>query len=251
MRIAAQLAVPALVLATLTGCVSNRYKTAGAIGARPDRLEADLGGEEVRARLDAVVTYKGPGTWKQEALWDEIQLTLTNPGTSAVVLTGATLTDSRGATQDAGTDPWLLERASLDQRKRYERAGVSFVLNTAGYVALTYGMTGTGALAGAALTSSWGGFATGATVGLAAVPVIAIGVHIKNVHNRHAIEAEFERRRIHFPLTLPPGGTASGSLFFPMSTSPGRLTLTRADGGVARSLVYPTPMLAGLHRPPS
>jgi hypothetical protein len=240
-----------LPVITLTGCVSNKYKAASALGSQPQRIDMPLGGDAVGATLNAVVVYKGPGSWKQEAYWDELLVTLHNRTARDLTITGAAVADRHGARMAAGSDPWALEKASVDQRKRYQSAGVSFALNTVGYAALTYGAVGAGAIVGAALTSSWAGLGAGATVGLAAVPVTAIVVYAKNQKNKHAIEAEFARRRLAFPLVLKPGESRTGSLFFPMSVSPAKLSLDLLADGATSTIDYPTPMLAGLHEPAS
>lgn len=234
----------------LSGCVSNKYKAASALGSQPQRIDADFGGDAVHVTLNAVVVYKGLGSWKHAAYWDELQVSVHNRTDHGITLVEASLSDKHGALLVAGVDPWALEKASVDQRKRYENAGVSFALNTVGYAALTYGAVGAGAVMGAAITSSWGGLTAGATVGLAAVPVTALVIYAKNQKNKRAIEQEFHRRRLTLPLTLRAGEKVSGSLFFPMSVSPREFVLRWKENGVERTTTYATPMLAGLHEPP-
>lgn len=241
----------AVLLSTIflsTGCVSSKYQAASALGAQPQRMDFDLAGGPVKSRLDAVIIYQGPGSWKKTAYWDELLITFTNDAHEPVTLTAASLVDYAGATVSAGADPWQLEKASRAQRDRYTQAGVSFALNTLGYAALTYGAAGAGMLVGAAVTNTWGGLAAGATVGLVAVPVTAIVIYANNQKHRHAIEREFNRRHLALPLTLNAGETRSGSLFFPMTVSPQALRLewsTAIEHGISHR---PLPMLAGMHR---
>jgi hypothetical protein len=237
-----------IALLLLSGCVSSKYQAASALGAQPQRMDLDLGGGPVlKARLDTIIIYQGPGSWKKAAFWDEFVLTLVNESDAGIVLTAASLVDYAGASMPAGTDPWRLEIASQAQRDRYTRAGVNFALNTLGYAAFTYGAVGTGVLVGAA-ASGWGGVTAGAVVGLAAVPVTAIVVYANNQKHRHAIEREFNRRRLTLPLTLLPGKEHAGSLFFPMTVSPQALRLEWVRGSDSTVSLLPLPMLAGMHR---
>jgi len=104
-------------------------------------------------------------------------------------------------------------------------------------------------MVGASITSTWGGLAAGATVGLVAVPVTAIVVYANNQKHKHQIEAEFARRRAVLPLELSAGEARTGSFFFPMTVSPQALRLEWTKGGERGAVVLPLPMLAGMHRP--
>ncbi len=236
-----------LGVAFLCGCVSDKYRIAPAVGANPQRMDIDLGGTPVRVRLDAVIIYQGPGSWKKSAYWDEFLLTFFNGSDQPVSITSVSLADYAGAVVPAGTNPWQLEKASLAQRDRYTRAGLSFALNTLGYAAFTYGAVGTGAMVGAAATSTWGGAFAGATVGLVAVPVAAIVVHASNQKHKHEIEREFHRRLLPLPQILNTDDTRTGSLFFPMTVGPRALRLEWTRGAENGASILPLPMLAGMH----
>lgn len=248
LRSARCLAVSVFVALFLGGCVSNKYQAASAVGATPLRMDISLGGEPMTTHLDAIIVYQGPGSWKKAAYWDEWLVTFSNPSDTEIVLTATRLLDFSGAEVPAGADPWQLEKASLAQRDRYTRAGVSFALNTLGYAALTYGTVGVGAMTGAYLTSSWGGVTAGATVGLIAVPVTAILIYADNQKHKHAIEGEFNRRRLTLPLSLPARESRSGSLFFPMTVGPQSLRLEWMRGTQRGLITLPLPMLTGMHR---
>ena len=230
-----------------TGCVSSKYQAASALGAQPQRMDINLGGEPVKSRLDAVIIYQGPGSWKKSAYWDEFLVTFTNGADEKITLTAASLVDYAGAHVPAGTDPWQLEKASQAQRDRYTRAGVNFALNTLGYAAFTYGAVGTGVFVGATL-SGWSGMEAGAVVGLAALPVAAVAVYANNQNHKHEIEREFNRRRVALPLSLPPGASHAGSLFFAMTVSPQALRLEWTKGTEHGVSLLPLPMLAGMHQ---
>ncbi len=231
----------------LASCVSSKYQIAPAVGANPLRLEVKLGGAPVRTQLDAVIIYQGPGSWKKAAYWDELLVTFNNESDEKIILTAVSLVDYAGTIVPAGTDPWQIEKASVAQRERYLKTGVNFALNTLGYAALTYGAVGAGAMAGAAMTSTWAGFTTGAVVGLAAVPVTAVLVYANNQKHKHEIEREFTRRRLPLPLTLRPRESRAGSLFFPMTVSPRELRVEWIKSGNRETCIFPLPMLAGMH----
>jgi len=247
----ASISVTVLVLTSLlalTGCISRKYQAASALSGQPVRMNVNLDGGPIKTQLDSVIVYQGPGSWKKTAYWDEFMVTLSNESTAPVTLTSAGLVDYFGTLMPAGSDPWKLEKASQLQRDRYLKAGVNFALHTLGYIAFTYSAVGAGAMIGAAATNTWGGVAAGATVGVAMVPVTAIIIHLNNQSHRRAIEAEFRRRRLALPLTLRPGETRSGSLFFPMTVSPQSLRLESEIDGREEFHPLPLPMLVGMHR---
>ncbi len=77
----------------------------------------------------------------------------------------------------------------------------------------------------------WAAMGAGAAAGAVAIPVFVGGSLYRNVHGRHEVEREFERRRLKLPAEIAPGATVTGSLFFPITPGPSRLTLrVRLDG---------------------
>ena len=81
----------------LGGCVTKKYQAASAVGAVPLHMDFDLGGEPVNTRLDSVIVYQGPGTWKRAAYWDEFQVTLVNKSDKEITVTAINLVDYAGA----------------------------------------------------------------------------------------------------------------------------------------------------------
>ena len=136
-----------------TGCVSSKYRAASALGAQPRWMNVNLEGAPLKIRLDTVIIYQGPGSWKKSAYWDEFLITFTNDSGAAITLTSAGLIDYFSTVMPAGSDPWQLEKASQLQRDRYLKAGVNFALHTLGYVVATYSAAGAGLMIGAALTN--------------------------------------------------------------------------------------------------
>lgn len=247
------LAALALLLGLIgTGCTATKYKKIPAKSTVPPPvpINAVLGREPVAVTLHSVIIYKGPGSWKQEAYWDEYAFTLRNDTAETVTIDSTRLLDFAGAPRAAGVNPWALEAESKSLEKQYLESGIAFA-RYAGPVAVL------GAVAvGAALTSVVGGGAGLAVAAVASevlIPVYLVTVISLNTSRKHAIEHEFHQRRLLFPLVLKPGQERSGSLFFPMLPSPQALELAwHGPTGVGNDIArLPLPMLEGLHLEPA
>jgi hypothetical protein len=70
-----------------------------------------------------------------------------------------------------------------------------------------------------------------------------------NKHHKAIIKAEFDRRRLPLPLTLAPGETRTGSLFFPMVPNPRSLDLNWSNESGSGDSVLALDFLHGLHVP--
>ncbi len=228
----------------LTGCVSTKYKMAPKETAKPP-VVLDLAATQspLALKLHTVIVFKGPGSWKQEAYWDEYVVALSNQGAAPVVLESATLVDALGTEQACGTDPWKLEKQSRENLKKYAHYGrkvmIGAGLTVAWVVSPVLGYSA--AMAGADVLA-------GAAVGVfVLVPVWAIGSGVRYFIAENAIEDEFARRRIKLPLELKPGESRLGSLFFPVSPGPQRLVVHGRAGGQAVADTLDLAPLAGLH----
>lgn len=226
-----------------TGCVSNRYKEAREDTAPPGLLDAVLARTPVEAGLITLITYNGPGSWKRDAFWDEYVISLRNPDTKPLTISSFSLVDYTGAVRTPGLNPWALEKESKTLEQKYKDAGLAFVRYTAPGV-LIFG-AGTAVAFSAGIFSSAAAGAATATV--IALPLYYIGVLTINHHNKVAMETEFNRRRLVLPLTLAPGETQTGSLFFPMLPGPRSLNLHWTDGSATDEVVLPLDILSGLH----
>lgn len=221
----------------LGGCVSAKYKT---IEKKTSPVSLNLTGEKspVVVSVQSVIVYRGPGSWKRDAYWDEYVVALANQGKTPVTLESVTLTDFTGTASPPSDNPWALEKQSRD-REAELRANVKDVLIQigGGYVIMTAAITGGMAVAGF-------------TGGLLAMPAFVAGTIYANVHQRHLVEEQFAKRRIVLPATIPPGQTAQGSLFFRISPGPRQLAfLVQYDGNYQKVVVGLAP-LAGLHFKP-
>jgi hypothetical protein len=193
--------------------------------------------------LDTVIVYGGPGSWKREAFWDEYVVTLRNQGDQPLNVVAVALTDATGVARAAGEDPWKLEKESKDLEKRYREAGMSFARAAAPRVMVA---TAEPAVVTGAGIGSAGAAAVAATTAVA-LPVYGVAVQSINHHNKAAITKEFARRRLALPITLAPGETRTGSLFFPMIPDPRSLGLDWSNDSDHGTSALPLDSLLGLH----
>lgn len=241
----APVAVTTLLLLTLaqTGCVTTRkYRMTGEQATPAAGLNYTAETTGLTLVLASVIVHDGPGAWKQRARWDEYVVGLTNGGAVPLTVGSATLVDLLGAPQVPGMDPWKLEQLSETSWRKYNRVG-QFVLGVGAYAgavelsAIGYGLTG-GVMSGVFFI----------------MPVVLIAdvvtVGVLNHRNKAKVQREFDRRRLALPLTVAPGQSLTGSLFFPVAPGPQRLILKGKAGDAPVELVLELKPLAGLHLKP-
>lgn len=238
-------------LVTQTGCVtSKKYRLAKAHTPPPKILNWNAVTPPIELTLQTVNIFKGPGSWKREARWDEYVVQLANHGEQPATVDSAALTDLQGNPQFPGSDPWVLEKLSYTNWDKYGKAGLTLVAGAGAIVVM--GAMVEGAAYGSIMA---GGTTTGAVAFLNLVPVIAVVditvVAFMNHNNKGKVQEEFKRRRLTLPRTLRPGETVAGSLFFPMTPGPRRLTLTGKSGETPFELVLELKPLATLHLKPA
>lgn len=234
------LALTAAVLAVsvLSGCVtSTKYYMAPDDTPPAVPLNFTAGIPALDLTLKTVIVYQGPGSWKQEAHWDEYVVALTNRGSVPLTIESAMLLDPLGENQVPGTNPWTLERLSETNFERYGRVGL-YVLG-AGVAGQSF-LVG---LYGIGLGGSFGLLVAAPLVLAANVTVVGI----KNRRNKRNIQTEFDRRQLRLPHDLAAGATRQGSLFFPAVPQPQRLVLRGKAGEAPLELVLDLKALAGLH----
>lgn len=242
----AALMIGGLCLA-VSGCVTSaKYRLAKA-GSRPAQplglavteapLELDLG---------TVIVFKGPGSWKREARWDEYVVVLVNYGRETLVVESAALIDVRSQARAPGEDPWKLEKQSRSNWAVYRKTGLTLAAGagTAVYVGAVASVAEVGPMAGGAATA-------GAVAVLDAIPVVALleisMVEVMNHRNKLAVQKEFQRRRLALPRDIAPGESVSGSLFFPMTPGPQRLIVRGRAAAEPVEAVLDLAALATLH----
>jgi len=243
---AATVVIAVLVpLLLLPGCSSTRYKPASKKTPPPVLLNLPSTEPPIEALLHTVIIYRGPGSWKRDAYWDEYVVTVANRGNALVTIESAWLTDFQDETTEAGTDPWKLETTS----RTLVAKGFGFPRHLS--IEIGGGLTALALGGGVGALVFSGGFITagaGAIVGGILILPAIIGTTIyTNIDNRHAIEREFERRRLVLPSVLVPGQLVQGTLFFRISPGPQMLTLKCRIDNEPREVVIDLSPLAGLH----
>jgi hypothetical protein len=242
-------AILMVVLGCQCGCVATKYKLAKKSTPPVQLLNiAFPPSPALQPTLATLITYRGPGSWKREALWDEYVVTLENHADRALTIDSAALADAAGMPYAAGADPWVLEKQSKKLEKQYRDRGESF-MRAAGPGVL---IVGVGAATFSATVSTVfisAGAAGAAVAAVFVLPVYYVSVLGINHYNKKAVLKEFNRRRLPLPLTLEPGETRTGSLFFPMVRSPSSLTLGWSNDGGSALAVLPLEFLQALHVP--
>jgi hypothetical protein len=235
-----------------SGCVtSKKYKMVKTDAMRPaPTLNWTSGAAATAATLRSVIVFKGPGSWKREARWDEYQVTIDNHGTTPLVIENATLVDLLGQPQTPGADPWALEDLSRTNWEKYGKTGLQLVAG-AGAVVLYSGAVVATAMGG---LMGGGAAAGGGVVLLEAIPVVAVvdivAVAVINHDNKKKVVAEFDRRRMVLPITVEAGQSLSGSLFFPMTPAPRQLVISGRQNDRPVQLTLDLAPLGDLHLKP-
>jgi len=231
------------VACVLTGCVSSKYKLAGKDTPPARTLNVHFPPAPLDANLASVITDGSPGSWKREAFWDEYVVVLHNTGHQPIQVASVTLVDFAGTSRSAGDDPWALERESKTLERKYRDSGVAFARIAAPRILVTSAEPVVVASAGIGAA----GAAAAATATVVALPAYGLTIWGINRHHKAAIKAEFNRRRLPLPLSLAPGETRTGSLFFPMIPNPRSMDLNWANESGKGDSVLPLEFLLGLH----
>src|SRR5215831_13531399 len=243
-------ALGALLLGGLCGCVARKYQLAKTGTPPVQVLNVDFPqtAPPLRATLVALISYGGPGSWKREALWDEYVLALHNDGERPITLESVTLRDSTGMAFAAGVDPWAIEKQTKIMEKQYRNRGEAFVRAAApGALIVGTGAAAVAATASAATLPVAPGIAGATLAGVYVLPVYYVAVWGINEHNKYRVTKEFARRRLPLPLTLAPGETRTASVFYPLVRSPGALRLDWSGGAGDGEVTLPLEFLRTLH----
>lgn len=233
----------------LAGCVTaKKYKLAASDTPPARPLGWSVSVPPATLTLESVIVYKGPGSWKREASWDEYVVRVANQGERPLTLETVTLIDVLGNPQIPGTNPWELEKLSHINWDKYGKTELQ-VLAGAAVVGVAVSAASSAATSG---LMGGSGAVAGSAAALTVIPLVAV-VNIVAVaainHNRKIkLEAEFDHRRLKLPLVVAPGANVAGSFFFPMTPGPQRLTVRiRAGEQAAEELRLDLKPLAGLH----
>lgn len=240
-----------LVPLLLGGCVTAKKYRLAKDGSPPAQtLDWKVATAPAELTLRALIVFKGPGSWKREARWDEYVVQFSNHGVDDCVLESVELRDSRSDPVTPGADPWKLEKLSRTNWEKYGKSGL-VLLAGAGAVVATVAAAEAAAM-GAILA---GGTTAGGAIAMNVIPaallVNTVVVGVMDHRNKKAVEAEFARRRLVLPATVAPGGSLAGSWFFPMTPGPQRLMVRGRAGAQPFELVIGLSPLAGLHLKPA
>jgi hypothetical protein len=230
----------------LSGCLtSSKYKLAKKDVPPAQPLNWSITVPPAELTLETLIVVKGPGSWKYDARWDEYIVRIANHGPQPLEIDSASLVDLLGEPQFPGTDPWKLEKLSYSNWDKYGKAGVTLL---AGYGIM-------GAYAMTTIYVAYTGSLAAADAMVVAMPVLLVadvaGVALIDHSRKGKIQLEFAKRRLALPFTVAPGAMARGSLFFPMTPGPQRLTLKGTAGDAPLELVLQLKPLAGLHLKPA
>lgn len=235
-----------VALLIFPGCVSKRVQTASK--KTPPAVPINLSAQQppLSAVLNTLIVFQGPGSWKREAYWDEYVVSLVNQGQAPVTVDGAVLDSSVIVAQTPGSDPWAIEKQSHKILKD-QTLGRQLVAGAGPELAVLGLSASALALGSAAVATGSAAAVAGATVAVIALPVFVIGSGIRAITAPHAIQKEFTRRRLVFPLELRPGEMRQGSLFFPITPGPQRLELRFRGADFEQTASIDLASLANLH----
>lgn len=246
------LAVTAILLA---GCGSPSYQLAKGGGKPAEPMELKAAAAGIELSVVGLIIFDGPGAWKHQAYWDEYVVRVANHRVEPVVIETFALGDVLDRNVAPGTDPWELEKAG--HRHERDLQGLRAPADAAGSAhqrqALARGTASAGALAmlyvpGVAPAALGPALIYGAPLVLvAAAPVLFANKFLIDPKNRALVLAEFDRRRLKLPVALEPGATATGSVFFPLTPGPERLSVRGRAGADALAVTVALPGLEGLH----
>jgi hypothetical protein len=236
-----------VAMVTVTGCASSKYKLADKDTPPPVPINLRFNQPPVELLLHTVIVYKGSGSWKRKAYWDEYIITITNRGELPLAINSATLVDFQDKNNTAGNDPWKLEKQSKTWLKNIQSTEAGRLVTIGAGMAASWGVFWV------AFPAAWAG--SGAAIGVVTVaaaaiytlPVYAVVSVLGNIVGRQKIESEFNRRRLALPVIVQAGQVIQGSLFFPITAGPKRLILQCQLGEERRDIAFDLSPLAGLH----
>ncbi|KQY50476.1 hypothetical protein ASD14_12250 [Lysobacter sp. Root494] len=223
-----------------------------------DRVLAEAASPQANAQLTWVLVSESPGSWAEEAVWDEYLVRVRNTSTAPISITGAVLEDSSGTPATPLASRKELIKGSKQMARRYKDQGVTVytglggagmgtlgAASTAGGVA--YASTLSLGLMGGASSSS---LAFGAAFGLIATGPVLGTVGIVRSVRASKMNKRIQARATPLPVTVAPGAAVMLDLFFPISPAPNALTVGYRAGDAEERVVIDTRQaLAGLHLP--
>lgn len=208
--------------------------------------------DALSAQLQWVIVRDGPGTWAQNADWDEYLIAVRNVSTAPIQVTGVVLFDSMDQANALSASRTDLVDASRNNARRYKASGLKVAAGRGRGLALVAGGAGaTTAGMGLAYASVWGGAGSGGAAAagglILAGPALVTMAIVRGVR-KGAVSNRIKERSSVFPITLEAGQTQSLDVFFPLSPAPRRIEVHYSDARGAQVLSIDTAQsLDGLH----
>lgn len=220
----------------------------------PPPLVLDLIGThpDAEVTLHTVIVPGGPNAWTPNARWDEYVLTIVNRSSHALTFESAKLADPLGNFQMSSGDAKALAKTSLANWKAYHKANVAVSVSEKETKrqreerqSKQASASGVGAVVGTVVgTAVW--VVTLVNPITAALVMLPLAVSADAARTKK-LKKEIADRQLAFPLTLPSGSSAMGSVFFPMTASPGRFVLQGQSDGKPIEIDITLNPLAQLH----
>lgn len=212
----------------VTGCTSPQFKLVKEEEfQQPVAINLPVANEDLEAKLDHLIYYNGPGSWKKDALWDEYVFTILNTSDVQMKIADLFLVDPLDVRFHPAVNLWKIHDGNARHLRLYKKKGI-IATNDVDPVLMAGAVVAVASLeiaatAGMAATSGMTGlYVAGAAVFivLPAILIVGTGVMISNSRARKLINEEFERRDLDFPIILEPGEAVQGSVFYPVIPSP-------------------------------
>lgn len=257
MRIRSHVPVAALFMAfALSACGAKIVKNAPP--PPTDRVLAEAASPQANAQLTWVLVSESPGSWAEEAVWDEYLVRVRNTGTAPITITGAVLEDSSGTPATPLDSRKELVKGSKQMARRYRDQDVTVYTGLGGAGMGTLGLASTASGTAYLSTLSMGLFggasssslAFGTAFGLMATGPVLGTIGIVRASRARRMDKRIKTRATPLPVIVAPGEAVMLDLFFPISPAPNALTIGYRAGDVEERVVIDTRQaLAGLHLP--
>ncbi|MFC5576899.1 hypothetical protein ACFPOA_02585 [Lysobacter niabensis] len=224
-----------------------------------DRIVAEAGSPHMQAQLTWVLVSEGPGSWAEEAVWDEYLIRVRNTSSVPVEINSVVVEDSSGQAAVTMDSRSALIQASKQTAKRYKEQGISVYtgLGSAGMTALGVGSTVAGMAYGSTLALGFAGgassssLALGTAFGLVVTGPVLGTIGVVRATRAHKMNKRIQARNTPLPLALAPGEERMLDVFFPITPAPNRVSISyRQDDAEHRIDIDTRRALAGLHLPP-
>lgn len=214
-----------LMVSLISGLLAACATGPGLIG-NPSAPPPDLGLTTTDGILSAALNYliveNGPGSWVENALWDEYVLTLENLTGDPLVIERVSLIDPRGVFIESEVDPVILEEKTRSLAQQYESIGMSIAIGQA---------------------------VSAAGVGMIFGPISSVfGVTRKHYEQQEQadIRNEFNRRQFNM-VRLQGQQSMTRSAFFPVVPNPQALVIHYRGGNTPGIVEISLERLKGLH----